>query len=145
MKTLLINKKDVKRKYYLVDAEGKVLGRLATKVASLLTGKLKRDYTPHVDNGDFVVVVNAGKVSVTGSKLEDKLYSYYSGYPGGLKTKSLGTLLKTKPTEPVRHAVRGMLPKNRLGSRMITRLKLYAGPEHPHEAQRPEVVDISEE
>lgn len=145
MKTTIINKKDVKRKYYLVDAEGKILGRLATKVASLLTGKLKRDYTPHVDNGDFVVVVNAGKVSVTGSKLEDKLYSYYSGYPSGLKTKSLGTLLKTKPTEAVRHAVKGMLPKNRLGSRMITRLKLYAGPEHPHEAQKPEAVDISGE
>ena len=145
MKTLLINKKDVKRKYYLVDAEGKILGRLATKVASLLTGKLKRDYTPHVDNGDFVVVVNAGKVSVTGSKLEDKLYSYYSGYPSGLKTKSLATVLKTKPTEALRHAVKGMLPKNRLGSRMLTRLKLYAGPGHPHEAQKPEVVDISEE
>ena len=145
MKTTIINKKDVKRKYYLVDAEGRILGRLATKVASLLTGKLKRDYTPHVDNGDFVVVVNAGKVSVTGSKLEDKLYSYYSGYPSGLKTKSLATVLKTKPTEALRHAVKGMLPKNRLGSRMLTRLKLYAGPGHPHEAQKPEVVDISEE
>ena len=145
MKTTIINKKDVKRKYYLVDAEGRILGRLATKVASLLTGKLKRDYTPHVDNGDFVVVVNAGKVSVTGSKLEDKLYSYYSGYPSGLKTKSLDMLLKTKPTEALRHAVKGMLPKNRLGSRMLTRLKLYAGPGHPHEAQKPEVVDISEE
>lgn len=143
MKTTIINKKDVKRKYYLVDAEGKILGRLATKVASLLTGKLKRDHTPHVDNGDFVVVVNSGKVSVTGSKLEEKLYSYYSGYPSGLRTKNLGTLLKTKPTEAVRHAVRGMLPKNRLGSRMLTRLKLYAGPEHPHQAQKPEVVDIN--
>lgn len=145
MKTLLVNEKDIKRKYYLVDAEGKVLGRLATEVALLLSGKRKVDYTPHVDSSDFVVVINAAKITVTGRKKEQKLYTHYSGYPSGLKTKNLDTLLRTKPAEVVRHAVKGMLPKNRLGSRMITRLKVYAGPEHPHEAQGPEKINIGEE
>lgn len=142
MKTTLLNNKDVKRKYYLVDAEGKILGRLATEVALLLSGKRKRDYTPHVDNGDFVVVVNAAKIAVTGMKLEQKLYSHYSGYPSGLKIKNLETVLKTKPTEAVRHAVKGMISKNKLGSRMMTRLKIYAGSEHPHGAQNPESIEL---
>jgi len=141
MSTIVLNKKDVKRKYYLVDAEGKVLGRLATKIALLLSGKRKKDHTPHVDNGDFVVVVNAAKVAVTGLKAQQKLYTNYSGYPGGLKTKNLETLLETKPAEVIRRAVKGMLPKNKLGSRMIVRLKVYAGPEHSHAAQAPEKVE----
>ena len=144
MKTTLVNERDVKRKYYLADAEGKILGRLATQIALLLSGKRKRDHTPHVDNGDFVVVVNASKVKVTGAKLEQKLYTHYSGYPGGLKIKNLKTLLRTRPTQVMHHAVKGMLPKNRLGSRMISRLKIYAGPEHPHQAQTPEKIDINE-
>jgi len=142
MKTTLITEKDIKRKYYLVDAEGAILGRLASKIALLLSGKRKVDCTLHVDNGDFVVVVNAGKVAVTGLKLSQKLYTHYSGYPSGLKTKNLETLLETKPTEAVRHAVKGMLPKNKLGSRMITRLKVYAGPEHPHASQQPEKIEV---
>ncbi len=140
MKTTLLNKKDVKRKYFLLDAEGKILGRFATQVALILSGKRKVSHTPSVDDGDFAIVVNAAKVAVTGRKLEDKTYKRYTGYPSGLRTKNLETLLETKPTEAVRHAVKGMLPKNKLGSRMITRLKIYAGPEHPHQAQAPEKI-----
>lgn len=144
MATDFITKKDIDRKYYLIDAEGRVLGRLATQIALLLSGKRKTTYTPNVDNGDFVVVVNTSRVKVTGLKLQQKVYTSYSGYPGGLKTKNLETLLKTKPIEVIRHAVKGMLPKNKLGSRMITRLKVYAGPEHPHAAQSPEKVEVTE-
>lgn len=144
METTLLNKKDVKRKYYLVDAEGRILGRLATQVALLLSGKRKSNYTPSVDNGDFVIIINAAKVAVTGLKAEQKVYTHYSGYPSGLKIKNLKTLLRIKPTEVMRLAVKGMLPKNKLGSRMITRLKLYSGPEHPHEAQNPEKIEVSE-
>jgi len=142
MKTSLMDKKEVKRRHYLVDAEGNVLGRLACKVASILSGKRKRDYIPYLDNGDFVIVVNASRIVVTGDKLQQKLYTHFSGYPSGLKIKNLETLLRLRPSEVIRHAVKGMLPKNRLGSRMITRLKIYAGPEHPHKAQNPERVDI---
>ena len=141
MKTMLINEKDVQRKYYIVDAEGKILGRLAVEIALVLSGKRKADYTPHVDNGDFVIVTNAGKIAVTGDKLQQKTYVRYSGYPSGLKIKNLETVLRTKPTQAIRHAVKGMLPKNKLGSRMISRLKLYAGSEHPHQAQSPEKLD----
>ena len=137
MKTSLINKKDIDRKHYLMDAENQILGRLAVKAALLLSGKRKIDYTSNVDNGDFVVVVNAVKIAVTGDKLQAKTYTSFSGYPGGLKIKTLERVLKTRPTEVIRHAVKGMLPKNKLGSRMITRLKIYAGPEHPHVAQNP--------
>ncbi|MBU4343683.1 MAG: 50S ribosomal protein L13 [Candidatus Omnitrophica bacterium] len=142
MTTIFINKNDIKRKYYLMDAKGKILGRLAVQVALLLSGKRKSNYTPNVDNGDFVVVVNAAKVAVTGAKLEQKVYTHYTGYPSGLKTKNLKTLLRTRPTEVIRHAVKGMLPKNKLGSRMITRLKLYAGGEHPHKAQDPQKIEV---
>ncbi len=142
MTTISINKKDIQRKYYLVDAEKKILGRLAVKVALLLSGKRKTDYTPHVDNGDFVVIINAGKIAVTGNKLQQKTYTHYTGYPSGLKVKNLETVLKTRPTEVIRHAVKGMLPKNKLGSRMISRLKTYAGSEHPLKAQSPEKIDI---
>lgn len=137
MKTSLITKKEIDRKHYLIDAENQILGRLAVKAALLLSGKRKVDYTSNVDNGDFVVIVNSEKVAVTGDKLQAKTYTSFSGYPGGFKIKTLERVLKTRPTEVIRHAVRGMLPKNKLGSRMITRLKIYAGPEHPHAAQSP--------
>ncbi len=142
MKTSLMDKEEVKRRHYLVDAEGNVLGRLACKVALILSGKRKRDYIPYLDNGDFVIVVNASRIVVTGDKLQQKLYTHFSGYPSGLKIKNLETLLRLRPSEVIRHAVKGMLPKNKLGSRMITRLKIYAGSEHPHKAQNPERVDI---
>ena len=140
MKTSLITKKEIDRKYYLIDAESQILGRLAVKTALLLSGKRKVDYTSNVDNGDFVVVVNASKIAVTGDKLKAKTYTSFSGYPGGLKIKTLERVLKTRPGEVIRHAVKGMLPKNKLGSRMITRLKVYAGSEHPHVAQNPEKI-----
>jgi len=140
MNTSLITKKDVVRKYYFIDAEKQILGRLAVKAALLLSGKRKVNYTSNVDNGDFVVIVNATKVAVTGNKLQDKTYTSFAGYPGGLKIKNLERFLKTRPAEVIRHAVKGMLPKNRLGSRMITRLKVYAGSEHPHSAQNPEKI-----
>ena len=144
MTTTMLNKTNVLRKYYLVDAKDKILGRVAVQVALVLSGKRKNSYTPNVDNGDFVVVVNAGGVNVTGAKLEQKIYKRYSGYPSGLKIKNLETLLRTKPTEAIHHAVKGMLPKNKLGSRMIARLKAYSGPEHPHQAQNPEKLEIKE-
>jgi len=144
MKTTLINRKEIDRKHYLIDAENQILGRLAVKAALLLSGKRKVEYTSNVDNGDFVVVVNAAKVAVTGSKLQAKTYTSFSGYPGGLKIKTLERVLKTRPTEVIRHAVKGMLPKNKLGSRMITRLKIYAGAEHPHSAQKPEKITVGE-
>ena len=140
MKTSIITKKEIDRKYYLIDAQDQILGRLAVKAALLLSGKRKVDYTSNVDNGDFVVVVNASRIAVTGDKLKAKTYTSFSGYPGGLKIKSMERVLKTRPGEVIRHAVKGMLPKNKLGSRMITRLKVYAGPEHPHVAQNPEKI-----
>jgi len=140
MDTSIITKKDIARKHYLMDAEKQILGRLAVKAAMLLSGKRKVNYTSNVDNGDFVVVVNAARVAVSGNKLTDKTYTSFSGYPGGLKIKNLERVLKTRPGEVIRHAVKGMLPKNKLGSRMITRLKVYAGSEHPHKAQNPEQV-----
>lgn len=144
MTTTMLNKNNVLRKYYLVDAKDKILGRVAGQVALVLSGKRKTGYTPNVDNGDFVVVVNAGKVNVTGAKLQQKTYKHYTGYPSGLRIKNLETLLRTKPTEALHHAVKGMLPKNKLGSRMLVRLKIYAGLEHPHQAQNPEKLEIKE-
>ena len=144
MKTSLITKNDIARKYYLIDADSQILGRLAVKAAMLLSGKRKVNYTSNVDNGDFVVVVNASKVAVTGNKLQDKTYTNFSGYPGGLRIRNLERLMQTQPAEVIRHAVKGMLPKNRLGSRMITRLKVYTGSEHPHSAQKPEIIKKEE-
>ncbi|HEX2110801.1 MAG TPA: 50S ribosomal protein L13 [Gaiellaceae bacterium] len=138
MKTWNAKAEDVERRWYVVDAEGETLGRLATRIADTLRGKQKPEYTPHVDTGDFVVVVNAEKVAVTGKKLDEKLYHRHSGYPGGLRTRTLREELERRPTEVVRKAVRGMLPRNRLARRQITKLKVYAGPGHPHEAQKPE-------
>lgn len=128
---------EVARDWYIVDAEGETLGRLATCIAETLRGKGKAQYTPHVDSGDFVVVVNADKVSVTGNKLDQKRYYRHSGYPGGLRSRTLREELERRPTEVLRKAVKGMLPKNRLAARQLTKLKIYAGPEHPHEAQAP--------
>ncbi len=130
--------KDVERKWWLVDADGKVLGRLATQVAILLRGKHKPQFAAFVDTGDFVVVINAEKITVTGRKVEEKVYYSHSQYPGGLKTKSLKDVLEKEPEEAIRKAVRGMIPKNKLGRAVFKKLKVYRGPNHPHEAQRPE-------
>jgi large subunit ribosomal protein L13 len=138
MKTWNAKAEDVERRWYVVDAEGQTLGRLATRIADTLRGKGKPTYTPHVDSGDFVVVVNAEKITVTGKKMDEKLYRRHSGYPGGLKTRTLREQLERRPTEVIRTAVKGMLPRNRLARRQITKLKVYAGPEHPHAAQSPE-------
>jgi len=129
---------EVQRNWWIVDADGKNLGRLATEIAGVLRGKNKPQYTPHVDTGDFVVVVNAEKIAVTGQKLSDKLYRRHSGYPGGLKTRTLQQMLEKRPTEVLRLAVKGMLPKNRLAAQQLGKLKIYAGPSHPHSAQKPE-------
>ena len=142
MKTTHARKEDVGRTWYLVDAKDKVLGRLATEIAKVLRGKDKAIFSPHVDTGDFVVVVNAEKVKLTGDKLKGKIYYHHSGYPGGIKRIIAEKLLAQKPEEVLRHAVRGMLPKNRLGRKIFKKLKVYAGPEHPHEAQRPEQLQV---
>jgi large subunit ribosomal protein L13 len=131
--------KDVERKWWLVDADGKVLGRLATQVAVLLRGKNKPQFADFLDTGDFVVVINAEKIAVTGQKADNKVYYSHSQYPGGLKTRSLKDLLEKEPEEAIRRAVWGMIPKNKLGRRVFKKLKVYRGPHHPHEAQQPEV------
>ncbi len=133
---------EVERRWYVVDAEGQNLGRLATRIADTLRGKRKPQYTPHVDTGDFVVVVNAEKVVVTGKKLEQKLYYRHSGYPGGLRVRTLAEQLDRRPTEVMRKAVKGMLPRNRLARQQLLKLKVYAGPEHPHTAQSPEPLPL---
>ncbi len=141
-RTFSPRKEDVinQRKWYLVDAEGQTLGRLASNIARILRGKHKPIFSPHVDCGDFVVVINAGKIRVTGKKEETKFYFSHSGYPGGEKFESLRDLLKRKPEWVLWHAVKLMLPKNRLARKMIRKLKIYAGPEHPHQAQKPEPI-----
>jgi large subunit ribosomal protein L13 len=141
MKTYNAKPGEVAREWYLVDAEGKTLGRLATQIADTLRGKRKPQYTPHVDTGDFVVVVNADKIQVTGNKLDQKRYYRHSGYPGGLRSRTLREQLERRPTEVLRIAVKGMLPKNRLARQQLTKLKIYAGPEHPHEAQHPRPLE----
>jgi len=129
---------EVQRNWWIVDADGKNLGRLASTIADVLRGKNKPQYTPHVDTGDFVVVVNAEKIAVTGNKLVGKVYYRHSGYPGGIKSRTLGEMLERRPTEVLRKAVKGMLPKNRIAAQQLNKLKIYAGPEHPHAAQKPE-------
>jgi len=133
---------EVTRRWYVVDAEGQTLGRLATRIADALRGKDKPTYTPHVDTGDFVVVVNAEKIQVTGKKLDQKLYHRHSGYPGGLRSRPLREQLERRPTEVLRKAVKGMLPRNKLARAQIGKLKIYAGPEHPHAAQGPEPLTL---
>jgi large subunit ribosomal protein L13 len=135
---------EVAREWYLVDADGQTLGRLATRIADTLRGKNKPQYTPHVDTGDFVVVVNAEKVAVTGNKLDQKRYYRHSGYPGGIRSRTLREQLDRRPEEVLRKAVKGMLPRNRLARKQLTKLKIYAGPEHPHEAQAPKPLEAED-
>ncbi len=142
MKSYMARPLEVERKWHLVDAEGRTLGRLATEIATILRGKNKPQYTPHVDTGDFVVVVNADRVVVTGKKAEQKVYRRHSQRPGGLKEVSYEQMLERKPEEILRKAVRGMMPKNRLGRQQFRKLKIYAGPEHPHEAQNPQPYEV---
>ncbi|RRD39540.1 50S ribosomal protein L13 [Leptotrichia sp. OH3620_COT-345] len=140
--TVMQKKEEVTRNWYEIDAEGKILGKLASEIAVKLMGKHKPSYTPHVDGGDYVIVTNAKKFAVTGTKMLSKKYYRHSGYPGGLKVRSLEEMLEKKPTEVIRKAVERMLPKNKLGSQMIGRLKIYVGSEHDHSAQKPEKIEL---
>jgi len=142
MSTFIAKKDEIERNWVLVDARDKVLGRLAADVASILRGKTKPAYTPHADVGDFVVIINAGKVILTGRKLEQKTYYRHSGYMGGLKSRTARQLMEKNPEEIIRHAVKGMLPKNSLGRSMFKKLKVYAGETHPHEAQKPKEINL---
>lgn len=142
MRTYMAKPNEIPRKWYVVDAAGQTLGRLASEVASIIRGKYKPQFTPHVDTGDFVVVINADKIQLTGDKWQQKKYYRHSGYPGGLKTTSAQQMLNTKPERLIELAVYGMLPKNRLGERLKSKLKVYAGSEHPHAAQNPEVWQL---
>lgn len=142
MKSYIAKAQEVEKKWFVVDAAGKPLGRVASQVASILRGKHKPTFTPHVDGGDFVVVVNASKVVLTGKKLDQKYYRYHTGYVGGLKEISYREMMEKKPEEVVAHAVSGMLPKNKLRARMMTRLRVFAGAEHTHAAQKPEVISF---
>ncbi|MFM8762516.1 MAG: 50S ribosomal protein L13 [Solirubrobacterales bacterium] len=143
MKTYVANSTDRDRRWLVVDAEGQTLGRLATQIADALRGKRKPEYTPHVDTGDFVIVVNAEKIAVTGNKMTEKMYRRHTGYPGGLRERTLAEMLEQRPEEVIRKAVKGMLPRNRLARRQITKLKVYAGPTHPHTAQKPEPMEVA--
>jgi large subunit ribosomal protein L13 len=142
MKTYVATPDTRERNWLVVDASGKTLGRLATQIAHALRGKRKPDYTPHIDVGDFVIVVNAEKVAVTGRKLEQKRYYRHSGYPGGIRSRTLSEMLDRRPEEVIRKAVRGMLPRTRLGRAQLRKLKVYAGPDHPHEAQKPQPMEV---
>lgn len=141
--TFMANSGNITRKWYVVDAEGKTLGRLAAGVAEILRGKNKVTFTPHVDTGDYVIVINADKVVLTGKKEQTKVYFHYTGYVGGDRYMKAGDALQQKPVWVVEHAIRGMLPKNKLGDQMFRKLHVYAGAEHPHAAQKPEVLDIT--
>jgi large subunit ribosomal protein L13 len=142
MKTYVAKSEEVKRDWYLVDADSQVLGRIATTIANVLRGKNKPTFTPSVDTGDFVIVVNAEKIALTGNKLADKTYYSHSGYPGGIKAITAGKLIEKKPEALIKHAVKGMLPKNKLARHMLNKLKIYSGSEHPHKAQQPKALNI---
>ena len=142
MKTYTVTPGDIERRWYVVDAEGQTLGRLASRIAIILKGKHKPTYTPHADVGDYVIVINADKIHVTGRKLLQKMYHHHSGYPGGLRSFNLRDLLRRHPTRPIEFAVKGMLPKNRLGRRMFKKLRVYVGSDHPHQAQKPQVLEL---
>src|SRR5947209_5569350 len=144
MKTYTATPADRERNWFVVDASGRTLGRLATQIADALRGKRKPTYTPHIDTGDFVVVVNAEKIHVTGKKRSDKRYYRHSGYPGGLRSRTLEEMLARRPEEVIRLAVKGMMPRNRLARKQLTKLKVYAGAEHPHAAQQPQPMEISQ-
>ena len=143
MKTFVATPENRERDWLVVDAAGKTLGRLATHIADVLRGKRKPEYTPHCDVGDFVIVVNAEQIAVTGKKREEKLYYRHSGYPGGLRTRTLNDMLERQPEEVIRKAVKGMLPRNRLARQQLRKLKVYAGPDHPHAAQQPKPMEIA--
>jgi large subunit ribosomal protein L13 len=142
MRTVMAKREDVQRDWYIVDAENKVLGRLASELAKILRGKNRPDFTPHVDTGDYVIVINADKVTLTGNKWKDKVYYRHSGYPGGIKSITAENLRAKRPEDLIRFAVKGMLPKNRLGRKLFKKLKVYAGGEHPHQAQQPKPIEI---
>jgi large subunit ribosomal protein L13 len=142
MKTLYVKPKDVSRKWYIIDANGKTLGRVAVKVASILRGKHKPIYVPHQEIGDYVIVINAEKIAVTGSKRTNKIYYNYSGHPGGMKAATFEKMIERKPVYPLEAAIRGMLPKNRLGRKLFGNAKVYAGDSHPHGAQQPETLEL---
>ncbi len=144
MKTYVATPTDRERNWYVVDAAGHNLGRLSTQIADALRGKRKPTYTPHVDTGDFVVVINAEKITVTGNKRTEKRYYRHSGYPGGLKSRTLEEMLERRPEEVIRLAVKGMLPRNRLARKQILKLKVYAGPDHPHQAQKPQPMELTQ-
>ena len=144
MKTYSAKAEDINRKWYLIDAEGKVLGRLATTISTILRGKNKSSYTPSMDLGDYVVVINAEKIKTTGNKLSGKIYKYHTPYMGGLKSITLGNLLKKKPEIVIKKAVQGMIPHNKLGRAVIKKLKIYKGSEHPHQAQKLETIDLKD-
>ena len=142
MKSYMAAPQSLEKEWFVVDAQGATLGRLATRIASILRGKHKPTYTPHADAGDFVIVVNAGQVRLTGRKLDEKMYYWYSGYPGGLKGRTARQMLARRPEEVLRRAVKGMLPKNNLGRQMLTKLKIYGAGEHPHQAQQPKALEF---
>ena len=142
MKTLSIKQEDVSRSWYVIAAPDRTLGRLSTQIALRIRGKHKAEFTPHVDTGDYVVVINAEKVRVTGNKLDDKIYNHHTGFPGGIKSISLAKLMQKSPEKVVEMAVKGMMPKSKLGRSMISKLKVYAGNEHPHAAQQPKPLEI---
>jgi len=142
MRTFMAKKENVQRNWYLVDAENKVLGRLASELAKILRGKNKPEFTPHVDTGDYIIVINADKVNLTGNKWKDKVYYRHSGYPGGIKSITADNLKAKRPEDLIRFAVKGMLPKNRLGRKLFKKLKVYAGGGHPHQAQQPKPIEI---
>jgi large subunit ribosomal protein L13 len=142
MKTIFLKPKELSRKRYLIDASDKILGKVAVKTANILRGKTKPYYAPHMEIGDFVIIVNADKIAVTGNKLADKMYYRHSGYPGGLKSQTLGKVMQKKPTFPLEHAIKGMLPKGSLGRKLFGNVKIYKGNKHPHEAQKPQVLEV---
>lgn len=142
MKTFMLKKEDIERKWYVIDAEGKNLGKVAALAASVLRGKHKPTYTPHIPCGDNVIIINAEKVNLTGNKLDDKMYYNHSGYPGGLRERTARTMIEKYPVEMVERAIKGMLPKNRLGRQIFRQLFVYAGSEHKHEAQKPERLEV---
>ena len=142
MKTLSIKQEDVRRSWYVIDATDRTLGRLSTQIALRIRGKHKAEFTPHVDTGDYVVVINAEKVRVTGNKLDEKIYNHHTGFPGGIKSISLAKLMQKSPEKVVEMAVKGMMPKSKLGRSMISKLKVYAGSEHPHAAQQPQPLEL---
>jgi len=142
LKTTIIKEKDIKRDWYIIDATGKILGRLASKVSGILMGKHKAIFVPHLDVGDYVIVINVDKIVLTGKKLSTKKYYHHSGYPGGLKVKSYEDLMKEKPEFVFKKSVKGMIPKNKLGRKMLKKLKVYSGSKHPHQAQKVKTIDI---